>query len=459
MPSTPSLPSRYFAPAYGLGSFGPAIFILTPQVLLLFFMTETLGIPAGMAGGGLLIPKLWELISDPLIGRWSDRLHTRWGRRRPLMALGSLMFLAAFALMFAPPSFTEWHYSLAWVIGFYTLTSTAYSLFTVPYATLLTEVTDDPHVRTKLAAWRSGLLAVGFVLAGSLAPWLVSASGGGEKGYAQMGILVGLIAFAGMASAVFGTGGIPVHRPVAHPPRNILAPFRNRAFTWLWLCFMVQMISVSVCTAMLPFYDKYWLGNKEGTIPSIFAGMALLTVATTWCWAWLSRRIGKHRAFVVATVFYAIATASLWLIMYGSVGLGVAIALFGIANAGQQLFCFAIVPDIIALQRARTGIAEEGSFTGLWIWGEKVGLAIGAGLSGLVLQLAGFQQGAGTQVLEQSETALHSVLLMATVVPALICLLSIPALLCSAKAMSRQSVPNQPPRKTQQRTELTSGSI
>ncbi|KWZ71961.1 hypothetical protein AKG06_00090 [Pseudomonas aeruginosa] len=155
MPSTSDLPSRYFAPAYGLGSFGPAIFILTPQVLLLFFMTETLGIPAGMAGGGLLIPKLWELLSDPLIGRWSDRLHTRWGRRRPLMAVGSLMFLAAFALTFAPPSFNDWRYSLAWVIAFYTLTSTAYSLFTVPYATLLAEATEDPHARTRVAAWRS----------------------------------------------------------------------------------------------------------------------------------------------------------------------------------------------------------------------------------------------------------------------------------------------------------------
>lgn len=440
MPSSSNhLPSRHFAPAYGLGSFGPAIFILTPQVLLLFFMTETLGIPAGMAGGGLLIPKLWELISDPLIGRWSDRLHTRWGRRRPLMAIGSLAFLAAFALMFAPPRFDDWHYSLAWVIAFYTLTSTAYSLFTVPYATLLAEATDDPHARTRVAAWRSGFLAVGFVLAGSLAPWLVSANGGGTAGYANMGILVGLIAFAGMASAVFGTGGIPPHQPSAQPRRrNMLAPFRNKAFSWLWLGFMVQMISVSICTAILPFYDKYWLGNKEGTIPSIFAGMALLTVLTTWCWTMLSRRMGKHRAFVLATVLYAAATASLWLVMYGPVGLVIAIALFGVANAGQQLFCFAIIPDIIALQRAETGIAEEGSFTGLWIWGEKLGLAIGSGLSGLALQLAGFQQGAGALQLEQSETALNSVLLMATVVPALVCLLSIPALLFSARAMARQ---------------------
>ncbi|HCL2588436.1 TPA: MFS transporter [Pseudomonas aeruginosa C40A] len=457
MQSTNNLPSRYFAPAYGLGSFGPAIFILTPQVLLLFFMTETLGIPAGMAGGGLLIPKLWELISDPLIGRWSDRLQTRWGRRRPLMAVGSVMFLATFALMFSPPSFNDWRYSLAWVIAFYTLTSTAYSLFTVPYATLLAEATEDPHARTRVAAWRSGLLAIGFVLAGSLAPWLVGAGGGGEKGYAQMGILVGLIAFAGMAGAVVGTGGIPAHRPIAHPPRNMLAPFSNKAFTWLWLGFIVQMVLVSICTAMLPFYDKYWLGNKESTIPSIFAGMALLTVVTTWCWTLLSRRIGKHLAFIVATVLYAAATASLWLIMYGNVGLAFAIILFGIANAGQQLFCFAIVPDIIALQRARTGIAEEGAFTGLWIWGEKVGLAIGAGLSGLVLQLVGFQQGAGVQVLEQSETALYGILLMATLLPALVCLLSIPALLCSAKAMSGLGGRDHLSNKAQQSPGLSSG--
>lgn len=459
MSRSQSLPSWYFAPAYGLGSFGPAIFILTPQVLLLFFMTETLGIPAGMAGGGLLIPKIWELVSDPLIGRWSDRLNSRWGRRRPLMAIGSLAFLIAFALMFAPPSFADWRYSLAWVIAFYTLTSTAYSLFTVPYATLLAEATDDPHARTRVAAWRSGFLAIGFVLAGSLAPWLVGAGGGGEKGYTQMGILVGLIAFAGMAGAVVGTGGIPAHRHIAHPPRNMLAPFSNKAFTWLWLGFIVQMVSVSICTAMLPFYDKYWLGNKESTIPSIFAGMALLTVVTTWCWTLLSRRIGKHRAFVVATVLYALATASLWLVMYGDVGLAFAIILFGIANAGQQLFCFAIVPDIIALQRAKTGISEEGAFTGLWIWGEKVGLAIGAGLSGLVLQLVGFQQGAGFQTLEQSETALHGILLMATLLPALVCLFSIPALLCSAKAMSGQSGSDQSPSTSQQGTGVASGHL
>lgn len=430
-------PTRWFAPAYGMGSLGPAIFILTPQILLLFFMTEILAIPPGAAGIGILIPKIWELIFDPLLGRWSDRLNTRWGRRRPLMALGAVVFSIAFVMMFSPPDLSSWQSTLVWVIVFYMLTSTGYSLFTVPYATLLAEVTDDPHVRTKIAAWRSAILALGFLLAGALAPWLVAAKGGSHAGYAYMAILIALIAFAGMASAVIGTGGIAV-KPV-QPQQNsgsMLRPFRNRAFSWLWLGFVIQMISVALSTAMLPFYSKYWLGNDAATIPTLFLGLTVLTIATTWCWIWLAGRLGKYNSFVLATLLYGAATASLWFAMYGTAGLWFAIVLFGISNAGQQLFCFAIVPDIIAQQRQHTGIEEEGAFTGLWIWGEKIGLALGAGLAGLILQIAGFQQGSGTALLQQTPFALSAVAWSVSFLPGLICLLSIPAIWLSKKRMA-----------------------
>lgn len=432
----PGLPTRWFAPSYGMGSLGPAIFILTPQILLLFFMTEILNIPPGAAGIGILIPKVWELIFDPLLGRWSDRLNTRWGRRRPLMALGAVLFLIAFIMMFSPPSLSDWQATLIWVVAFYTLTSTGYSLFTVPYATLLAEVTDDAHVRTKIAAWRSAILAFGFLIAGAFAPWLVSIKGAGHAGYMYMAILIGLIAFAGMMSAVVGTGGAVI-KPVQTSTKQsaMLMPFRNPAFRWLWFGFVIQMISVALNTAMLPFYSKYWLGNNASTIPTIFLGLTVLTIATTWCWIWLSRRLGKHNGFVLATVLYSLATASLWFAMYGATGLWFAIVLFGIANAGQQLFCFAIVPDIIAQQRDLTGIEEEGAFTGLWIWGEKIGLALGAGLAGLILQVTGFQQGSGVALIEQTTVALSAVAWSVSVIPAVICFLSIPAIILSKHKM------------------------
>lgn len=433
--TTSGLPTRWFAPAYGMGSLGPAIFILTPQILLLFFMTEILSIPPGAAGLGILIPKIWELIFDPLLGRWSDRFNTRWGRRRPIMAVGAIVFSIAFIMMFSPPNLSNWQSTLAWIVVFYTLTSTGYSLFTVPYATLLAEVTDDPHARTRIAAWRSAILALGFLLAGAVAPLLVSSKGGSYDGYTYMSIIIALIAFAGMASAVIGTGGTPTKKSQLNVKSGaILAPFRNKAFRWLWIAFLIQMLSVALSTAMLPFYNKYWLGNDPETISKLFLGLTLLTVATTWCWTWLARSIGKHNGFVVATILYGAATASLWLAIYGPVGFWFAVILFGIANAGQQLFCFAIVPDIIAQQRQKTGVDDEGAFTGIWIWGEKIGLALGAGLAGLILQLAGFQQGSGSTVIEQqSSTALLAVALSVSILPGIICVLSLPAIIISKK--------------------------
>src|SRR5690554_5583908 len=72
-----------FELAYGVGSVGTAIFVIAPQILLLYFMTEALGIPPAAAGLALLFPKLVEFFTDPLIGRWSDKIQSRWGRRRP----------------------------------------------------------------------------------------------------------------------------------------------------------------------------------------------------------------------------------------------------------------------------------------------------------------------------------------------------------------------------------------
>src|SRR5699024_6580665 len=132
MPSNNRPPGLGFELAYGLGSVGTAIFIIAPQILLLYFMTEALAIPPAAAGLALLFPKLIEFFTDPLIGRWSDRVDTRWGRRRPFMAFGALFFLIGFIALFSPPDFSHWHSALIWVLLLYALTTTAYTFFEVP---------------------------------------------------------------------------------------------------------------------------------------------------------------------------------------------------------------------------------------------------------------------------------------------------------------------------------------
>ena len=79
---------------YALGSVGTGIYNTVPGLLLLFYMTNTLGISAWLAGLAIFVPKLWDVVTDPWMGSISDRSHSRWGRRRPWLLLGGLTFVA-----------------------------------------------------------------------------------------------------------------------------------------------------------------------------------------------------------------------------------------------------------------------------------------------------------------------------------------------------------------------------
>lgn len=414
-----------FELAYGVGSIGTAIFIIAPQILLLYFMTEALGIPPAAAGMALLLPKLVEFFTDPLIGRWSDKIETRWGRRRPFMAVGAVFFLIGFIALFMPPDFSQWQRSLAWVLVLYTLTTTAYTLFEVPYITMLSEVTDDSMVRTRVSAWRSVFLSVGFMLAGGLAPWIVQHGGADRAAFATMGILTGLISFAAMATTVLRTGTGRVIRRSKQTSGQILLPLKVPAFAWLWLGFIIQMVSVSINSAMITYYNKYWLGNSELTISKIFLGVMTLTVLTTVLWTRLAGTIGKYGGFYIATTAYALGMALFWFARDGALGFWLAVCVLGIANAGQQLFCFAIVPDVIASERIRSGFAEEGAFTGIWVMGQKLGLAIGASVAGIGLQLAGFVESTFTDHVEQTAAALEAIVWQVSLLPGIVCLASL----------------------------------
>jgi len=93
--------------AYGFGDIGSNIFIVTSGFFLLFFLTNVLGINPALAGMALLFPKLWDVVSDPIMGAMSDRTRSRWGRRRPYLLYGALPFGLTFFLMFIDPGYAS----------------------------------------------------------------------------------------------------------------------------------------------------------------------------------------------------------------------------------------------------------------------------------------------------------------------------------------------------------------
>ena len=158
------------AAAYGVASIGTVVFIITPQILLLYFLTAVLHVPPAWAGVAMLVPKCLEVVLDPCVGAFSDRTSSSMGRRLPFMLIGAAIFPLAFAGLFAPPDFAQWPLALVWVTAVYSLSTAAFSVFAVPYITIAGEMAQSPSARMRIVSWRMGFVAIGVLVAGAGAP-------------------------------------------------------------------------------------------------------------------------------------------------------------------------------------------------------------------------------------------------------------------------------------------------
>ena len=190
---------------YGIGDVGSNIFIVTSGLFLLFYLTNILGINPALAGLVLLFPKLWDVISDPLMGAISDITNTRIGRRRPYLLAASVPFGIIFFLMFLTPHFSSEVIKALYVGLMYTLGCTVFTVFNVPYSSMVAEMSDDYNERMSVTSFRMIGSSVGVLLAGGLAMPLVDIGNDGEVGFRFMGIVLGILITLFCLISFFGT--------------------------------------------------------------------------------------------------------------------------------------------------------------------------------------------------------------------------------------------------------------
>ncbi|MCM2579471.1 MFS transporter [Streptomyces meridianus] len=380
---------------YGLGSFATGTFGTVPGLLLLYYLTDILGVAAGVAGLLVFLPKAWDVLLNPWIGSLSDRTIHRWGPRRPWMLLGALTMPLCFAAMFAVPSALQRGWAAAWVTVLFLLTATAYACFQVPYVALPAELTADPGERARVMSWRIAFLGAAILLSGATAPLLAGASAdgpGSPDGYRFMGLVIGCVLMLGMLAAFAATAGVHgVAEPVAEP--TLLAQLRATRGNRPFACLIVP------CLLAMPL------------------------------WLALGLRTGKRAAAIAASLCFltgALSTAFAPILPLAAVYAAVALA--GVGYAGMQMLPPAMLGDAIAADGLTSGRRRAGVFTGLWTAGETLGLALGPGLFGLVLSAGGFVSSDAAHRVDQPESALTAILAGFGVLPALLLLVSLPLL-------------------------------
>ncbi|MEU4426783.1 MFS transporter [Actinoplanes sp. NPDC024001] len=417
VPPTSALPRGVLA-GYALGSLVTGAFGTVPGLLLLPYLTDTLGVAAGVAGLLVLLPKAWDVLVNPVAGRISDRS----GSRRPFLLVAGLLLGALFTAIFLAP-FPSGAASGAYVAVAFLAAATAYAFFQVPYVAMPAELTDGYDERTRLMTWRVAVLALAILISGALAPLVVEMTGGGRSGHRWSGAFVGALIVVGTLAVFFGTRKAQ-SRTAGESEPSLRAQLRvasgNAPFRALLICFVVQAAGIGTMLAGVQYFADHVLAQKSGAtfLFAAFVGPALLVMPL---WTAAGHRLGKLRSLIIASL--AFAAGALVLLaspVLPAVAVYLVVALIGVGYAGQQVFAMAMLPDCIAYDTERTGRRQAGVFTGLWTAGETLGLALGPGIYAVMLQLFGYVSSATGEAAGQSDTARLGVLLGFTVVPAVL---------------------------------------
>ena len=375
---------RWLKVLYGSGDWGISSGGMMRSIFYAIYMTDVVGLEPRIASFGALIGILWDAINDPIIGTLSDRIHTRWGRRRPFLLLFAIPFGLSFILLWSVPPLESQTALLIYVTVSFMIADTLQTLIAIPLLSLTPELTSDYDERTTLTSYRSFFQLAGALTVVLAAPAIVDrvlASGGSQQqGYMLVGAIFGLIGaipllllglFIREHSTPEQTEAIPFWE-------SLQAAWQNVPFRYAVGMHMLNWSAVDMLAVAFPFFLLYWVaqGDMLASIEvfglqlsyeSAFFG-TLMSVCILFIpfWLWLARRRNKREAYMLGMIFWVAVQLLIFTIRPGDTNyLLIVAALAGIGVSAAYTMPDSIFADVIEWDELRTRRRQEGIFYGI----------------------------------------------------------------------------------------------
>ena len=415
-----SIPVRF---GWGIGSLSMSLMFNATGLLMLRYLVDYAGIGAALAG--LLIggAKIYDAVTDPLMGTISDRTRSKAGRRRPYLVVGALVSAISFVMIFNLARFAGADYLIVLVVVALLLNATGYTIFNVPYMAMPAEMTGSYHERTSLMAYRIAAVAGGQLCASFIGPLLLVAYGGGAAGHAAMALILGMVIFGAGSVSFWMTASAPFEQQLSKPPAVTLrSQFRtaleNRPFMLLLGVKLTHLLGLAIFIAVLPFLFTRILKVSDAYLGFYFLLQASLMLVSQPLWVHLSHRVGKRAGYYIATAIYSASGLSWLLAAEGEPAMSILARGFvaGLGAGGLLLIGQSMLPDTMEYDYQLSGVRREGVLAGVYTTVEKVSFAVGPALAGLLLGAAGYVQSTDVTV-EQPEAARMVIYACASALP------------------------------------------
>jgi len=412
---------------WAVGELSVATYIGLTIAFLLFYSTQALGISPWLAGLVLLLPRLWDAFTDPLMGAISDRTRSPMGRRRPYLLAGAILLgLSVACLFFAPVEAGEIQKAM-YVLFFYFLASTAITIFDVPYSSMAAEMTTDYRERTSLTGYKMIAARVGILVVLFAVPVIFGAEDNLAAGFRLVGLGFGAFMIAAGVAAFYLTRNAPrfetpLQKFSVRDEMNAVR--KNKPFRALWVVFLFQNLAIGASATTLLYLLTMVIRLKPELIGAFMAVGAISATVATPLWVAASRKMAKRRGYFIALGISALTPIPILFIQPEAyVFMFLVLVAAGAGDAANQLFPNAMVPDTVEVDELRTGERREGAIFGAWAFCRKLGMTAGAFLVSLLLSASGFVQGAPAGA--QPESAILGVRLIYSILPVVLWVLAI----------------------------------
>ncbi|MGD9044403.1 MAG: MFS transporter [Desulfobacterales bacterium] len=381
----------YSAPAFALAVVGIPVYVYIPK-----FYTDVVGINIAVLGTILFSVRIFDAVTDPAIGYISDRTWTRFGRRRPYIAIGSLFVVLSMYLLFNPP-YASAYFETWWFGIFIYALFLFWTLVVVPFEALGPEITFDYHERTSLFGMRDGFLIAGTLMAASspaIVQWafnLTSDAAGERAKFFWIAVLYAPILIGSCWWCVMAIKERPSVK--ASNPTGIWMELRrvarNRPFIILLISYTIAAIGSNLPATLILYYVEYVLQSK---LADAFLLLYFITgIVFLPGWIMLSRRIGKKAAWLTSMAINTGAFIGVFFLGPGDTHIyGILVFLSGIGFGATLALPSAIQADVIDYDELLTGKRREGQYIGLWSIAKKFAAAVGVGAGLSILGLAGY---------------------------------------------------------------------
>jgi GPH family glycoside/pentoside/hexuronide:cation symporter len=394
------------------------------DVFLFIFYTDVFGLSAAAVGTMMLVTRLIDAFSDPLMGAIADRTKTKFGKFRPYLLWGIIPMVAAGVLTFTVPDVSDGN-KLIWAYGTYIFMMLAYTFINVPYGALLGVVTSDTQQRTTLTSFRFiGAFSGGSIVA-FMTPELVAYLGQGNEalGWQYTMLVYGLI-----AAVLFTVTFLSTTERVS-PPANQKTPVmqdlkdltQNKPWKVLFVLALIIMMTISLRGSTGTFYFKYYVERPDliGSFAMVYMIALAIGAALT---PLLTKFIDKRRLLMFLMTLVAGLSLAFYFVPKENLSLMFALQiLIGLALGPKSPLVFSMYADTADFSQWRTGRRATAMIFSAAAFAQKLGGALAGAMIGWMLASLGY---VANQV--QTGTSQEGIVLLMTLIPAIFAAIAVP---------------------------------